>query len=576
MNLRLFKRVAVEIGLVKFKPYLNNTESWNWKNEATINLATLNVADLDKLERIFTDNQYVLGVKVLLRDIAVWRAALGKKDPKIRAFKHFKPLLVRLLGAVDGHRLYEKYDGENNIWLAHYVEKIEYRPEERSRGERVTPAHVDVSIVHEQFGGRKSKTVVFWPDECVGLTSTEALARKGYYVETPELRLRYLSQAEDYGALVKKIGKQMLATGTATDNLDGNTSRNSSWYWRRVNEYEMERNGEKSRVVVDVFREDDKERDDDRVYLNSWFWLSSENKALIKASDDEDDRETEEIADDENIERPEIEVPIHAFVAVFDLKRHLRLQIHVNYLTPYVYDATIADKLIIPKEQKDLVKLLINHSGAVFNDIVKGKAGGAVVLLTGQPGVGKTLTAEVYAESERRALYSIQCSQLGTDPNELEDALLKVFARAKRWNAVMLLDEADVYVHERGSDLTQNAIVGVFLRVLEYQSTVLFLTTNRPDDVDDAIASRCVARLSYKVPSIEDQARIWRVLSDASRIKLDDKTIAAIVKRNTDLTGRDVKNLLKLANLVSRGTKEPISAGTIEFVRRFKPTGREN
>jgi len=200
---------------------------------------------------------------------------------------------------------------------------------------------------------------------------------------------------------------------------------------------------------------------------------------------------------------------------------------------------------------------------------VHGKAGGAVVLLAGPPGTGKTLTAEVYAEAEGRALYSIQCSQLGTDPDELEDELLKVFARSKRWNAVMLLDEADVYVHERGNDLQQNAIVGVFLRVLEYQDSVLFLTTNRPDDVDDAIASRCIARLTYAIPTGPEQKRIWEVLADASGLPDGQLDVAGIVAAHPTLSGRDVKNLLKLARLIN---PERIDAETIRFVQQFKPT----
>lgn len=61
---------------------------------------------------------------------------------------------------------------------------------------------------------------------------------------------------------------------------------------------------------------------------------------------------------------------------------------------------------------------------------------------------------------------------------------------------------------------------------------------------------------------------IWRILANGSEISLSDETILEIVKRNPRLTGRDVKNLLKLARL----TKPPITADIIDFVKRFKPT----
>ena len=75
----------------------------------------------------------------------------------------------------------------------------------------------------------------------------------------------------------------------------------------------------------------------------------------------------------------------------------------------------------------------------------------------------------------------------------MEQALKDVLTRAQRWGAVMLIDEADVYIKRRDDDITMNAVVGVFLRVLEYFNGLLFLTTNRIDDIDEAIVSRCIA-----------------------------------------------------------------------------------
>ena len=268
---------------------------------------------------------------------------------------------------------------------------------------------------------------------------------------------------------------------------------------------------------------------------------------------------------------PEPEIPLHPFLACFEMKRHRRLRIDVGQLQEYVYDPHLSSKLILPTDSRNLVEMLLAHKGQ-FRDIVAGKSGGAIILCAGIPGTGKTLTAEVYAEVMARPLYTVQASQLGTDPDCLEDELLKTFARASRWNAIMLLDEADVYVHTRGNDLQQNAIVGVFLRVLEYYKGVLFLTTNRSDLVDDAIASRCVARIDYKAPIPEDQRAIWKVLCSTAGITIEQSVIDAVVARYPDLTGRDVKNLLKLAKLVSDSRDCDITLDVLRFVKRFKPT----
>jgi len=173
----------------------------------------------------------------------------------------------------------------------------------------------------------------------------------------------------------------------------------------------------------------------------------------------------------------------------------------------------------------------------------------------------------------RRPLYAVQTAQLGTTAADLENELRRVFARSQRWGSILLLDEADVYVRARGDDLDQNAIVGVFLRVLEYYQGIMFMTTNRVDMVDDAIASRCVARIDYKIPHPNDQKRIWRVLADTAGIELPDAVIEQISDTWKDLSGRDIKNLLKLARMVTTAKNEPITKDTIEFVKRYKPTG---
>lgn len=564
MHIRIRERIAEAIGKEKFVPFGVNKDSWAWKSGTTLNLARYDKDDIKKLRKLFEQHTDIHGVGGLLKDVDVWiEATSDAAGAKARTVISFAGLLKNFLQKVSGHRIYKKIDDEGTAMFSFYVSYIKYEPRVVDRG-YVTPEHVVMSFAYEEFGGRQKDSVVFHDNDCRGMTVVEALARQGYYPETKAMRANYIAEVMRFKEITPCIGKQFLAVGTATDNLDGNKdSDDDSWYRHSVHTIYMERGGAPTRVVIDVFQESQtRERDREDKPIDTTFWKRQS----------ENDPEDEGDESDDDTARVEIEIPIHPLLAVFDLSKHLRLRIHVNYVTEYVYDKQLISKLILPAEQKSLVRMLVEHKGTGFQDIVRGKGGGAVVLLTGPPGTGKTLTAEVFAESEERALYSVQCSQLGTDPNVLEDELLKVFARSRRWNAVMLLDEADVYVHERGSDLQQNAIVGVFLRVLEYQDSVLFLTTNRPGDVDDAIASRCIARLDYTPPCVADQKEIWKVLAANSGINLKSLTVDRVVKSNPTLTGRDVKNLLKLAQLISASTGKAITSQTIEFVKRFKPT----
>jgi SpoVK/Ycf46/Vps4 family AAA+-type ATPase len=263
-------------------------------------------------------------------------------------------------------------------------------------------------------------------------------------------------------------------------------------------------------------------------------------------------------------------LPVHPVLDCFDLEEHADYRVHVNNSEVYIYDTKVGDKLVLPEDVKSFIEVLIEHSKNKFVDIVGGKEGGTIILLEGPPGTGKTLTAEVYSEVMERSLYKVQSSQLGTDPQSVEAQLKIVFQRAERWSAILLIDESDVYIHARGDDIDQNAIVGVFLRVLEYYRGVLFMTTNRGTLVDDAIISRLTARFRYTAPSKEDQTQLWRILADQNAIKLSDIEIGKIVKGTPNLSGRDIKNLLKLAFVAEIKSGKPITAETVARVSKFR------
>ena len=87
--------------------------------------------------------------------------------------------------------------------------------------------------------------------------------------------------------------------------------------------------------------------------------------------------------------------------------------------------------------------------------------------------------------------WQISAWELGTSVEKLEAQLPLIFQRADKWNAVLLLDEADVFLEQRSiHDVHRNALFSVFLRELEYYQGIMFLTTNRVKQIDDAIASR--------------------------------------------------------------------------------------
>ncbi|KAF8604161.1 P-loop containing nucleoside triphosphate hydrolase protein [Ceratobasidium sp. AG-I] len=190
-------------------------------------------------------------------------------------------------------------------------------------------------------------------------------------------------------------------------------------------------------------------------------------------------------------------------------------EILVEDLSPVPFQPHIFNHLVLRDDYKNLIRSLVDaHAGkgeaALLTDVVTGKGGGLVIVLHGKPGTGKTLTAEAVSEHLERPLYTVSSGELGVSADALETKLRDTLDVATIWKAVLLIDEADVFLEARSShELQRNALVSVFLRVLEYHSGVLILTTNRIRSFDDAFLSRFSVALRYPDLDRESRKVLW-------------------------------------------------------------------
>ncbi|KAF2185525.1 P-loop containing nucleoside triphosphate hydrolase protein [Zopfia rhizophila CBS 207.26] len=161
--------------------------------------------------------------------------------------------------------------------------------------------------------------------------------------------------------------------------------------------------------------------------------------------------------------------------------------------------------------------------------------------VSGPPGVGKTLTVEAISECLKRPLYI---------------------------KAILLFDEADVFVEWRSADHThRNALVSVFLRKLEYYKGILFLTTNRVQSFNEAIVNRIHFIMKYG--SLNENARkeVWK--SFLEKANTEKKAAVCELKDFNrlacmELNRREIKNIISVAQAFTAYEKTQLGVAHLE------------
>ncbi|KAI9158904.1 Arylsulfatase [Paramyrothecium foliicola] len=194
-----------------------------------------------------------------------------------------------------------------------------------------------------------------------------------------------------------------------------------------------------------------------------------------------------------------------------------KVKFFVEDIEPMVWNSEAYSHLVYDEQQKDLVLSFVENHGVehrnktALEDVILGKGQGLIILLSGPPGTGKTLTAEAVADRTKRPLFYLQAEDLGISASILGTKIKRVFEMATDWNAVILLDEADVFMAERHpTDIHRNELVSIFLRELEYFRGIIFLTTNLYSTIDSAFRSRVSLHLRFQQLSRESRESVWR------------------------------------------------------------------
>lgn len=181
------------------------------------------------------------------------------------------------------------------------------------------------------------------------------------------------------------------------------------------------------------------------------------------------------------------------------------------------------DDLVLPAPQRALLADIlthVHHRGLVYRDWqmsgLSSRGLGISVLFAGPSGTGKTLAAEVLANTLALDLYRIDLSQVVSKYiGETEKNLRRVFEAAATSGAVLLFDEADALFGKRSEvrdshDRYANVEISYLLQAMESYRGVAVLTTNMRGALDAAFLRRLRFVVSFPFPGPAERAEIWR------------------------------------------------------------------
>ncbi|KAH7196524.1 uncharacterized protein B0J16DRAFT_1317 [Fusarium flagelliforme] len=226
-------------------------------------------------------------------------------------------------------------------------------------------------------------------------------------------------------------------------------------------------------------------------------------------------------------------------VVGYNLRQKKWHDLQVDCIRPVHWNKQAFKHLVIDEEIKDVIQALVTSklSTDQTTDLIQGKGNGLIILLHGGPGTGKTFTAESVAELAEKPLFRVTCGDIGTKPEQVEKYLESVLHLGKIWDCVVLLDEADVFLEQRTlTDLERNALVSVFLRVLEYYEGILILTSNRVGTFDEAFKSRIQLSLHYESLTKSQRRSIWaNFLNRLNALEQEGTVVQPITDRKRKL-----------------------------------------
>lgn len=239
------------------------------------------------------------------------------------------------------------------------------------------------------------------------------------------------------------------------------------------------------------------------------------------------------------------------------------------------YSDTGIEQLVVSNSLKSKIDRIISEYKKRDVLLKNGLKNRSKLLLEGNPGTGKTMTASVIAYELGLPLYSIQIHHLISKyMGETSVKLKNIFEQIREYRGVYLFDEFDAIGSDRSFDNDvgeMRRILNSFLQYIEEDdsASIIICATNNPNMLDKALFRRFDDVFEYKLPDKEQIVRLIQI----NLYSLDLKNIITekVIKNSLGLSHADIVTACKEAKkYVLLNDKKIDEAILLDFIKERK------
>lgn len=234
---------------------------------------------------------------------------------------------------------------------------------------------------------------------------------------------------------------------------------------------------------------------------------------------------------------------------------------------------TINDVITFCKNKERLIKEWD------LNKFLKGNSSIGINLY-GEPGTGKSITAEAIAAALGKKILKVDYSEIQDSKwGATEKNLSRLFQTAEEDDCVIFMDEADGLLSKRSTNDSNanaaNEIKSHLLTLVDRSNVTIIYATNLFQNFDRAFFRRILYHIKYPMPIHDELVALWKFHLGNDNIPKDINSFSydELARQSVGiLAGGDIKNItLKLCVKLAAGKIDKLTNDIVtKEIERFK------